>query len=129
MVQRTLWAFPVGLAAVTVQAILFFRTRIYADAALQGLFFVALAWGWWHWIHGRGSAAELPVTKLSWTGLLLTVVAVAVATVAWALALKQWTNAIMPWRDVTVATLQVAGQILQVQKKLENWAFLTAANL
>ena len=128
MVRRTLWAFPVGLAAVTVQAVLFFRSRIYADAVLQGMFFVALAYGWWHWIHGRGNAPELPVTTLSWRNRLWTALAIAAASVAWALALKRWTDAIIPWRDASVAALQVGGQILQVRKKLENWALFTAAN-
>ena len=129
MVRRTLWAFPVGLAAVSVQAVLFFRSRIYADAALQVLFVVALAHGWWHWIHGKGTRAELPVTRLTWPQRTLTLLAVGVASVAWALALKRWTDAIIPWRDATVAALQVGGQILQVRKKLENWALFTAANL
>ena len=35
MVRRSLWAFPVGMAGVTVQGILFFQTKIYADGALQ----------------------------------------------------------------------------------------------
>jgi nicotinamide mononucleotide transporter len=129
MVRRTLWAFPVGLAAVTVQGILFFRTRIYADAALQIVFFVALAWGWWHWIHGRGAAKELPVTTLSWRARAVTVAAIIVTTIAWALALQRWTDAIIPWRDAAVAALQIGGQILQVRKKLENWALFTLANV
>ena len=129
MVRRTLWAFPVGLAAVTVQSVLFFRARIYADAALQGIFFVTLAWGWWHWVHGKGTAPELPVTVMTRRGRLLTIGAVAIATLAWAMALKRWTDAIIPWRDAAVAALQVAGQILQARKKLECWPLFTAANV
>ncbi len=129
MVRRSLVAFPVGLIAVTVQGVLFFRTRFYADATLQGFFFVALAWGWWHWVRDRGPAPELPVTTLSWRGRIVTVVATALATVAWALVAQRWTNTLMPWRDAMIATLQVAGQVLQSRKYLENWAFFTAANL
>jgi nicotinamide mononucleotide transporter len=57
MIKRTLWAFPVGLVAVTVQGVLFFQTRFYADATLQVFFFVALAWGWRHWVRDRGAAS------------------------------------------------------------------------
>ena len=66
MIRRSLWAFPVGLAAVTVQGVLFFQTKFYADATQQVFFFAALAWGWWHWVRDRGPAAELPVTALGW---------------------------------------------------------------
>jgi len=34
MIRRSLWAFPVGLVAVTVQGVLFFQSRYYADATL-----------------------------------------------------------------------------------------------
>lgn len=129
MVRRSLWAFPVGLVAVTVQGVLFFRARFYADAALQVFFFAALAWGWRHWLKARGAAPELPVTALSWRGRGAAVALAAVATVAWALALQRWTDAAMPWRDAAIAALQVAGQILQARKQVENWAFFTAANL
>ena len=129
MVRRNLWAFPVGMLAVTVQGVLFFGARFYADAALQIFFFVTLGWGWWHWVKHRGAAPELPVTTLSWRGRAACLVAVLVTTAVWALVLQRWTNAIMPWRDAAIAALQVAGQVLQARKKLENWPLFTAANL
>ncbi len=129
MVRRNLWAFPIGMLAVAVQCVLFFRTRFYADAVLQAFFFVTLGWGWWHWVRGRGAAPELPVTVLSWRGRAVWVVFVVVTTAGWALVLQRWTDAIMPWRDAAIAMLQVAGQVLQARKQLENWAFLTVANV
>ena len=127
MVRRSLWAFPVGLAAVTVQGVLFYRTRFYADATLQVLFFGTLAWGWWHW--RRPTGQELPVTRLTGRERIVTLALVVVGTVIWALAARRWTNAIMPWRDAGIAALQVAGQVLQARKQIENWALFTAANL
>ena len=53
MIRRSLWAFPVGLVAVTVQGVLFYRTKLYADATQQVFFFAALAWGWWHWMRAE----------------------------------------------------------------------------
>ncbi len=129
MIRRSLWAFPVGMVAVSVQGVLFFRARIYADACLQIFFFVSLAWGWWHWVKHRGAARELPVSVLSWRGRLLTIALVVAGTAVWALAMRQWTNALMPWRDAAIAVLQAAGQILQARKTLENWALFTLANL
>ncbi len=129
MVRRTLWAFPVGMIAVALQGVLFFRTRFYADAALQVFFFATLGWGWRHWLRERGAAAELPVTRLAGRGRVVAVIATLAATVAWALAARLWTDAIMPWRDAAIAMLQVTGQILQARKKVECWPFFTAANV
>ena len=128
MIRRSLWAFPVGLAAVTVQGVLFIQMRFPADATLQAFYFVALAWGWRHWVRGRGAAPELPVTALGWRGRAITVGLAAAATVIWALGPERWTGAVMPWRDAFTAWFMVAAQVLQSRKNIENWPLWIAAN-
>ena len=128
MIRRSLWAFPVGLVAVTVQSVLFYRTRYYADATLQVFFFGALAYGWWHWVRDKGAAPELPVTRLTRNGLLLTIGLAGVGTVVWALLLGKYTDAIMPFRDAFIAAFSVAAQVLQARKQIENWPFWVVAN-
>lgn len=129
MIRRSLWAFPVGLVAVTVQGVLFYRTRYYADATLQVFFFGALAYGWWHWVRDKGAAPELPVTQLGPRGLLLTIGLAGVGTVVWALLLRKHTDAIMPFRDAFIASFSVAAQVLQARKQIENWPFWIGVNL
>ena len=129
MVRLSLWAFPVGLAAVIVQAKLFWQARLYADAAVQVFFFVALAYGWWHWVRGRGAAPELPVTRLTWGARLLVVGITVDAALLWALCLLGWTNDVMPFRDAFIAAFSVAGQVLQARKNIENWPVWIAVDL
>lgn len=130
MIWRSLWAFPVGLVAVTVQGILFFRSRYYADATLQIFFFVALAYGWWHWTHSKGeTVTELPVTRLAPRGLAVTVAIASVGTVAWALVARAYTDSIMPFRDAFIAAFSVAAQVLQSRKQIENWPFWIVTNV
>jgi nicotinamide mononucleotide transporter len=129
MIRRRIAAFPIGLAAVTVQGVLFFRSRIYADALLQVFFFVTLAWGWRHWVKDRGAAPELPITRLGWRGSLTVGLLAAAATVAWAVALLRWTDAVIPWRDAFVAAFSVAAQILQARKNIETWPTWIVVNL
>lgn len=129
MIRRSLWAFPVGLVAVSVQGVLFYQTRYYADATLQVVFFFVLAYGWWHWVRAKGEEPELPVTTLSWGARIGIVVACVVATVLWAGILRAKTDAVMPLRDAFIASFSVAGQWLQARKKLENWPCWTIANV
>jgi len=129
MIRRSLWAFPVGLVAVSVQGVLFYRSRYYADATLQVVFFAVLAYGWWHWGRGRGAAPALPVTRLSHAARLGTAAAAVAATAAWGAWLRGHTDAVMPFRDAFIASFSVAGQVLQARKKLENWACWTIANV
>ena len=129
MIRRSLWAFPVGLAAVTVQGVLFFQTHFPADATLQAFYFVTLAWGWWHWQQGGGSVPELPVTTLSARHRAITLVAAAVGTAVWALTIGPAMKAVMPWRDAFIAAFSVAAQVLQVRKNIENWPLWVVVNL
>lgn len=129
MIRRSLWAFPIGLVAVTVQGVLFFRSRYYADATLQVFFFVALAYGWWHWTHSNGeSAVELPVTRLTLSGLAITIATAGVGTAVWALVARKYTDSIMPFRDAFIASFSVAAQVLQSRKQIENWPFWVIVN-
>ncbi|HET7535964.1 MAG TPA: nicotinamide riboside transporter PnuC [Candidatus Didemnitutus sp.] len=128
MIRRSLLAFPVGLAAVVVQGVLFYQSRYYADATLQVVFFGALAYGWWHWVRDKGAAPELPVTRLTPRGLFMTMLLAGAGTVVWALVLRKYTDAIMPFRDAFIAAFSVAAQVLQSRKQIENWPFWVVVN-
>jgi nicotinamide mononucleotide transporter len=128
MIRRSLWAFPVGLVAVTVQGILFYRSQFPADATLQIFYFAMLAWGWRHWMRDRGAGSELPVTTLTWRGRAVTLFAAAGGTIAWGLTIGPWLGAAMPWRDAFIAAFSVAAQLLQVRKKIENWPLWVVVN-
>ncbi len=129
MVRQSLWAFPVGLVAVSVQGVLFWQNRFPADAALQVFFFVTLAWGWWHWVKDKGAAPQLPVTRLSARGWATTLALASGATAVWALTIGPAMGAAMPWRDAFIAAFSVAAQVLQVRKNMENWPLWIVVNL
>jgi len=128
MIRRSLWAFPIGLVAVSVQGVLFWRAKFPADAVLQIFFFVTLAWGWRHWVRDRGDAPELPVTTLSWRGRLMTLGLAAIAVVVWVFTFGRWAGAAMPWRDAFIASFSVAAQVLQARKNIENWPLWLVVN-
>lgn len=129
MTRRSLWAFPVGLAAVSVQGFLFWEAKLYADAKLQGFFFGCLVYGWWHWAKPQGGTVELPVTRLSWRARGIGVGTAAVVAVVWGAWQAAYTDAAIPYRDTFIASFSLLGQFWQVRKRLENWPVWTAVNL
>lgn len=129
MARRSLWAFPIGLAAVTIQGILFWQATFYAEAKLQFFFFACLVYGWWHWTHDTGDAPELPVTRLAWRARLLGIGAAAALCLGWGAWQDAYTDALMPYRDTFLASFSILGQLWQVRKNVENWAVWTAVNL
>jgi len=121
MIRRSLWAFPVGMMAVSVQGILFWQATLYAETSLQVFFFGCLGYGWWHWTKGRGEESELPVTLLTWKERLGWIAGAGVLMMIWGTWQGNYTNAVMPYRDTFIASFSMAAQVLQARKKLENW--------
>lgn len=128
MIRRTLWAFPVGLAAVTVQGLLFWDAQFPADAAVQVFFFITLAWGWRHWVRDRGDSPELPVARLGSRGVVVTLGLAGVAMTGWVFGVAPHVGAQMPWRDAFIAAFSVAAQVLQARKNIENWPLWLVVN-
>lgn len=129
MIRRSLWAFPVGLVAVSVQGVLFWEARFYADAVLQGFFFACLAYGWWHW--RRDAANESEPARVSWLPPRARAVWLAAGlalTLGWGAWLQTHTDAAMPYRDAFIAAFSLVGQVLQVRKHLENWIVWLVVN-
>ena len=122
MIRLSLWAFPVGMAQVALSAIVFYRARFYADMKLQGVFFVALAYGWWHWTHGGPQKDALrPITRLTPGGWIGAVGASIAGGFIWGWYLRHYTDAAMPYRDAFISSFSIVSQWLQSRKVLENW--------
>lgn len=128
MIRRSLWAFPVGLVAVAVQGVLFWRTGLFAEAKVQVLYFGGLAYGWWHWVRHKGGAPELPVTRLRWVARLGYLLAGLAGAVAWAEYLRRHTGAIAPYRDAFLASFGIVAQVMQARKNIENWPVWVMVN-
>ncbi|WP_158583338.1 nicotinamide riboside transporter PnuC [Salinisphaera sp. Q1T1-3] len=127
--RQSLWNFPVGLVQVVLAGIVFSQQRLFADACLQAVYFIALAWGWWCWTHpANDRRASLPVTTLSTRHRIWFVVAGLMACLAWGLLLDRVGDP-MPWRDAFIAAFGVISQWLEAHKKIEAWLGWVMVNL
>jgi nicotinamide mononucleotide transporter len=116
-----------GIVGCALFAVLFAQTRLYADVVLQ-LFFIATgAWGWWRWLYGaRGE--PLPITHASRANLLRTLAGGVAATAAYGALLHYTTDAYAPFPDSTVLVFSIIGQVLMMQRRVENWAVWLLVN-
>ena len=124
MIRQNIWGWPVGLGQVAVYGWVFFDAKLYSDAILQVFFFAIQAYGWWHWLKNKHTAArsELPVTTLTPVALAGWMSAGAVATVFWGAFMHRTTDAALPWWDAFILVFSLIAQWLQARKNLENWA-------
>lgn len=124
MIRQNLWGWPVGLVQVSIYAWVFFEAKLYSDALLQVFFFAIQAYGWWHWLRNRHTAArsELPVTRLTAVAVVAWCALGTVATAAWGTFMQRTTDAALPHWDAFILVFSLIAQWLQARKVLENWA-------
>src|SRR3954462_6221311 len=76
-VKQNIWNFPVGLANVAAYCIVFFQSRLFADAGLQVVYLGLGRAGWYLWLRGDENQSKMQVKGASELeiGVLLVLVA------------------------------------------------------
>jgi nicotinamide mononucleotide transporter len=116
-----------GIVGTALFGALFAQNRLYADVALQIFFVITGLLGWWKWLRGRDGEA-LPVTHAGMPSMLWILPLGLGATAAYGAMLHHFTNAYAPFPDSAVLVFSVIGQILMMQRRVENWGFWLLVN-
>jgi nicotinamide mononucleotide transporter len=127
-IHRRISCWPVGLVGGAAYFARFVRDRLYADAALQVIYFAQGVYGWYSW-HDDERQAAPPIRTLS-TRWLLTFM-VGLAAVAWGTGslLARYTDAVAPhWDAAASATSLTANQLL-TRRCIENWVLWIAVDV
>ena len=121
---------PLAIASSALYGLLFVHSKLYGEAALQGVFIVLGTWGWWQWLRGStGDGRKLQVRRLSprqrWLALAATLA-------AWPLLgalLARLTDSDVPYLDALPTVGSLLGQYLLARKWLDNWPAWVAVNV
>ena len=129
VVRRSVWNFPVGIAMVTLYAHIFYETKLYSDALLQGFFLIAQIYGWRAWVRAGGMLGKIDVVTLRTGERLAWLAGIALATAGWGWLMHRYTDAALPWCDAGVAMGSVAAQVLLARRAWENWVLWIAVDV
>lgn len=124
------WGWPLAMLSSLMYLALFWRSRLYGDAALQVMFIVVAGWGWRQWLRGvpAGDGA-LHVSRLSPRGRWQAVLVCAALWPACGLFLQAFTDTDVPWWDAFPTAVSIVGQYLLGRKYIENWLAWIAVNV
>ncbi len=124
------WGWPLAIVSSLMYVALFWRSRLYGDAALQIFFAIVALWGWLQWLRGRrGDGTALTVSRLTRPGLIATVAACILLWPITGLFLKTFTDTDVPWWDAFPTAASGVGQFLLGRKYIENWLVWIVVNV
>jgi len=124
------WGWPLAAISSVLYCALFWRSKLYGDAALQVFFALVAVWGWSQWLRGRrDDGSALTISRLSRRGLLASLATGALLWPATGWFLKTWTDTDVPWWDAFPTAVSVIGQVLLGRKVLENWVVWLVVNV
>lgn len=116
-----------GVVGTLLFGLLFAQNRLYADVALQLFFVVTGLIGWWKWLRGQHGKA-LPVSHAGMASMRWILPLGVGATAAYGAMLHHFTNAYAPFPDSAVLVFSIIGQMLMMQRRVENWGFWLLVN-
>jgi nicotinamide mononucleotide transporter len=128
-VKENIFCFPAGIVNVVLYAILFFNSKLYADASLQVVYVILLIYGWYQWSVGKKEDEELPVTKTSLGSLFILFFLCLALTIIIGSLFKYYTDASLPYVDSLTTSMSLIAQWMIARKKIENWLLWIAADI
>ena len=126
--RQHLWNWPVGMVNVALYAMLFWRSRLYADAGLQVVYLVLAGYGWWSWRYGGAQHTPLRVRRADARTLAVASVLGVAFAISMGLGLARYTDAAVPWADAALTGASLVAQYLMTRKYLETWPVWVAAD-
>ena len=109
-----------GIVGCAVFAYVFFEVRLYADVTLQAFFILTSIVGWYRWMRGN-AGDELPVRFSTRRLLVLSTLGALIAAAGYGWLLHRFTNAFAPWLDSLLLVFSMLGQLLMMERRVENW--------
>jgi nicotinamide mononucleotide transporter len=114
---HTWWS---GIIGCALFAWVFYHANLYADVTLQGFFILTSIFGWWKWLHGS-QGGELPVRFSAPSTVIGSGLAAAAVAAGYGWLLWRFTDAYAPFLDSIVLAFSVLGQLLMMERRVENW--------
>jgi nicotinamide mononucleotide transporter len=118
---RTLWTWPVQVAATVMLFSVYISAHLGGLAARQVIILLISIYGWWAWSHRRDPVYGVVVRPGTWIERAAIVAAFAVGTVVVALVLDALDASWAPWPDAAIFVGTVLAFAAQGRGLVEFW--------
>jgi nicotinamide mononucleotide transporter len=120
-VRESAWNWLVGIANNVFFFLLFWHSKLYADALLQIVYAVISVYGWWNWVRGGPKNSKLTISCTRRQTALFLLIVTALATGIITVSLERFSDSKVPLLDAVTTALSLTAQFMLSKKLLENW--------
>jgi nicotinamide mononucleotide transporter len=129
VVQRNVWAFPIGIVMVVLYAWIFYEAKLYSDMLLQVFFVLMQVQGWIDWSRSsKASDDKIVVRTFTPAHWLWVLVVQGLGTLALGYTMHHFTDAAMPWPDAFATVMSISAQWWMNKRFLQNWILWIAVD-
>jgi nicotinamide mononucleotide transporter len=127
--REHIWNWPVAIVNVSLYAVVFWRSKLYADSALQPVFLLISIYGWWFWLRGGEARHPAPVRTAGWRACGLFAGATVLLWLLLNWVLRRFTDSQVPIWDSLTTALSLTAIYMQGRKLIENWLWWIVADV
>ncbi len=121
--------YPTGIINVLIYVYICFIVGLYADMAINVVYFSMSVYGWYNWLRPTAEKEELPVSFNTKKQQIIGIVAVAVSFVIISQVLVKYTDSTVPYIDAFTTAIFIVGMYFMAIKKVENWVYWIIGNV
>lgn len=122
--RANIWLWAVSIVMPVVHGVLYYRSGLYADMAMNVYYVIAGFYGWIVWLRGSGGKSDKPVLRISKTPLHLGGILTVVGLLVWGaiyFILVCYTDSTVPVLDSLTTAMSIVALWMLSRKYLEQW--------
>ena len=116
----SLWAWPIGIIAILINACLYYKSLLFADFSLQFIYLGLMAYGWHYWLNQQQQVPR-PIRHITPSEICYTIPLTALGTAFIYVLLSRFTPSTTPSLDALTTGLSLLAQWLLSRKVIETW--------
>ncbi|MCK9219478.1 MAG: nicotinamide riboside transporter PnuC [Bacteroidales bacterium] len=128
MKKESTLVFPFGIINVLIYVYIFFQKQLYANAGINGFFFMMSVYGWYNWSRKGKGEETIKISRCNKVELLFNGLAIIFFFFIIRWLLTRYTGSQMPNWDALTTAVYIIAQWMLSQKKIENWILWISAD-
>lgn len=132
LIRRNIWCWVFGIVSSILSAILFYKSQLYSECVLYGIYAILGIYGWYVWMQmvRQENAENDTVRPIKPKRLIsLIILGVPLSLIVGFTSHKVFEDASLPYLDAATTTFGLIATYLEAHRYLSAWVFWIILNL